>query len=487
MIVSYFFTDEKDMATQEVQSTFLKGRITLPLVRFTIPLALAMIVQALYGAVDMVIVGQLGTTADVSAVGTGSLIIQALTAVISGLSMGITVRLGFCIGAGDRLGAARTLGGMIRFFSVACVLLTILMVVFASQIARWMSTPPEAFRQTVSYLTICSAGTVFIVVYNAISAIFRGIGDSKSPLIFVMISCLLNVVADLFFVGGLKMGAAGAAYATVISQAVSVIFSIFYIRRIGLPFRFSIRHIQYSGGAVREILKIGVPVASQDLLNYFSFMILASIINSLGLFASAAMGIEGKVFSFFILVPVSFMSALSTFVAQNIGARQEKRAVQALLRGMAIAFVMGVISFCLAFFFGGFLAGIFDRNPESVYAASRLLKGAAFEHLLYPFVFCLLGYFNGRALTAFVMIQGAVCAFLIRIPLAWYLSRTGNEDLFWIGMALSLSALVSLILCVTYFFRKNGLRKFTILYRYRQFTRLFDRRETHETAESKAS
>lgn len=475
------------MAAQELQNTFLQGKITLPLVRFTIPLALAMIVQALYGAVDMVIVGQLGSTADVAAVGTGSLIIQAMVAVISGLSMGITVRLGYCIGAGDKIGAAQTLGGMIRLFSILCVLMTIVMITFASRIASWMSTPPEAFKQTVAYMTICSAGTIFIVVYNAIAGIFRGLGDSKSPLIFVMISCLLNIGADLFFVGVLKMGAAGAAYATVISQAVSVIFSIFYIRRIGLPFRFSLRHVRCPGNAVRGILKIGLPVASQDLLNYFSFMILVSIINSLGLLASAAMGIEGKVFSFFILVPVSFMSALSTFVAQNIGARQEKRAIRALHRGMAIAFFMGIISFCLAFFCGEFLAGLFEKNPESVHAASRLLKGAAFEHLLYPFVFCLLGYFNGKALTTFVMIQGAVCAFLVRVPLAWYLSKTGNEDLFWVGMSLSLSALVSLILCVSYFFRKNGIRKFTILYRYRQFTRLFDRKDPHEAAESQAS
>ena len=302
------------MMVEKTSHSFLQGDITLPLIRFTIPLALALIVQALYGAVDMVIVGQLGSTADVAAVGTGSLIIQAMVAVISGLSMGITVRLGYCIGAGDRLGAGQTLGGMVRLFSVICVLMTILMIGFAPRIAGWMSTPPEAFDQTVAYMTICSAGTVLIVVYNAIAAIFRGLGDSKSPLIFVMISCLLNIGADLFFVGILKMGAAGAAYATVISQAVSVVFSIFYIRRVGLPFRFSLRHIRYSGNAVGKILKIGLPVASQDLLNYFSFMILASIVNSLGLLASAAMGIEGKVFSFFILVPVSFMSALSTFV-----------------------------------------------------------------------------------------------------------------------------------------------------------------------------
>ncbi len=460
---------------------FLHGGITLPLIKFTIPLALAMIVQALYGAVDMMIVGHLGTTADVAAVGTGSLIMQSLTAVLSGLSMGITVRLGHCIGAGNKLGAAQTLGGMIRLFSGLCLAVTFLMLISAPQLACWMSTPPEAFNQTVSYVTICSAGTIFIVAYNTVAAVFRGMGDSKSPLIFVVISCLLNVAGDLLMVGKFQMGAAGAAYATVVSQAISVIFSICYIRRIGLPFRFSLRHIRYCGKSVRSILKIGIPVASQDLLNNFSFMVLASIINSLGLLASAAIGIEGKVFSFFILVPVSFMSALSTFVAQNVGAKQERRALRALNRGILIAFVMGIISFCLAFFAGEFLAGLFEKNQEAVYAASRLLKGAAFEHLLYPVIFCLLGYFNGKALTTFVMIQGAICAFLVRVPLAWVISQSGNNDLLYVGLSLSASALVSLILCVSYFFQQNGLRKSTILYRYRRFAERFKTRSNHGT------
>ena len=329
------------------------------------------------------------------------------------------------------------------------------MIIFAETLAGLMSVPAEAFDKTVSYITICSAGTFFIASYNGIAGIFRGLGDSKSPLIFVIIACGLNIIGDLFCVGVLKLGTAGAAYATVFAQAVSVLFSIFYIWRRGLPFPFAWGMIFRSGAGVNHILRIGIPVAAQDLLNYFSFMILASIINSLGLIASAAIAVEGKVFSFFILVPASFMAALSAFVAQNVGAGQEKRALKALFRGMTIAFSLGLISWYLAFFHGEFLAGLFGGEPESVTATGRLLKGAAFEHLIYSLVFCLLGYFNGKAMTAFVMIQGAVCAFLVRVPLAWYLSYTGNTDLLLVGLALSLSSFTGLLLCGIYFIKKD--------------------------------
>ena len=251
----------------------------------------------------MVIVGQLGTTADVAAVGTGSLIMQALTAVVAGLSTGTTVRLGHCIGSGDKRAAGETLGGMIALFVLLSLVLTVVMIIFAETLAGLMSVPAEAFDKTVSYITICSAGTFFIASYNGIAGIFRGLGDSKSPLIFVIIACGLNIIGDLFCVGVLKLGTAGAAYATVFAQAVSVLFSIFYIWRRGLPFPFAWGMIFRSGAGVNHILRIGIPVAAQDLLNYFSFMILASIINSLGLIASAAIAVEGKVFSFFILVP----------------------------------------------------------------------------------------------------------------------------------------------------------------------------------------
>ena len=433
-------------------NAFLEGPITLPLLKFTLPLALALILQALYGAVDMAVVGHLGTTADVAAVGIGSLIMQALTAVIAGLSMGVTVRLGHAVGAGDLDRAGRTVGASLLLTLLGTLLLTLPMIFLAPALVGLMSAPPPSFGIASDYVRICSSGLLFILAYNVIAGVFRGVGDSRSPPLFVAVSCGVNALADLYFVGGLGMGARGAACATVLSQGVGVAFSLLYIRRrkLGLPVMRG-----WGDGCFRElllILKVGLPVASQDLLNYLSFMILVSIVNAMGLLAAAAIAVEGKLFAFFSLIPISFMSALSAFVAQNMGAGKPERAVRALQRGVAVALAVGCLTLSLALFCGEFLASLFTENPEAVRATARFLKGGCLEHLCLAVVFCMLGYFNGISRTLFVVIQGAVCAFLVRIPLAAWLSRSAGQDLIVMGWTLSFSAFVGLLQCVAYFF-----------------------------------
>lgn len=392
------------------------------------------------------------------------------------------MRLGHCIGARALHRAAQALGGTVWLFGLGALVMTVPLLLAAPWIMRLMQVPAEAMGPAVDYVRICLGGLIFVSAYNAVSAVFRGLGDSRSPLLFVAVACAVNVVADLIFVGPLGMGAAGAATATVLAQAVSVVFSIVYIRRKGLPFRFGRKHVRVPGDAVRRILAIGGPVASQDLLNYLSFMIMTAIMNSLGLLASAAAAIEGKVFAFFILVPTSFMSALSAFVAQNVGAGQEARAVSALKRAMAVSFGIGLVSFCAAFFFGEELALLFNNDPTATHATARLLKGASGEHLIFSVVFCFLGFFNGKAMTVFVVIQGAVCAFLVRLPLAYVISRQGSQDLLPVGLALSASASAGLVLCVGYFLWKEG-HAMPVLRRLKGILRrLRDARETPDTA-----
>ena len=446
------------MADNLKKQSFLEGPITIPLLKFTLPMTLAMVVQALYGAVDMMIVGHLGTTQDVSAVGIGTLIMQAITALVSGLSMGVTVRIGHSIGKRVPHRAALTVGGALLIILLLTGVLTFPMMACADAFVRWMATPPESFDIAVSYVRICSGGLFFVIAYNVISGIFRGLGDSKSPLLFVSIACGLNVLGDLYFVWILKMGAPGTAYATVIAQAISVAFSLIYIKRRGFPFRFRWKHCVYAAPQLKQILTVGIPVASQSLLNYVSFMILAAIVNGMGLLPSAAIAIEGKVFAFFILLPLSFMSAISAFVAQNIGAGQEDRARQALWRGFAMATFFGSISCALAFFFGETMAAIFEKNQEAIQATARLLKGGSLEYIFLSMTFCLIAYFNGRSQTVFPMIQGIACTFLVRLPLAYWLSEQDNTDLFWIGSALSFSAFIGFMICLVYFLLQKDRR-----------------------------
>lgn len=431
-------------------NTFLEGKIFSPLINFAIPLMLSLILQALYGAVDLMVVGHFGNTASVSAVATGSQVMQSITGIIIGLTTGVTVLIGQAIGACDNNRASEIVAGMTKLLLCVSLIISVGMIVFAEQAAHIMNVPAKAFAQTVVYIRICAAGTIFISSYNAISGIFRGIGNSKLPLLFIFIACIANIIGDIFLVGILKLDAAGAAIATVLAQAISVAFSVWYIQKNGLPFKITRDNFK-SSEPVIAILKVGTPIALQDFLTSISFLIITSIINSLGLIASASIGISEKMFIFFAIVPMSFMSALSAFVAQNIGARQEKRATKSLFIAMSISFVFGTAMFLLTFFAGDMMAMIFEKDTLVIASTAEYLRGCSFEHLIISISFCFLGYFNGLGKTTFVMSQGLISSFLIRIPLSYYLSRLPNTGMFTIGLAVPASAFVSLALNLIYF------------------------------------
>ena len=430
---------------------FTEGRIFAPLVRFALPVLLALFLQTMYGAVDLLVVGQFGSSADVSAVSTGSQLMHTVTVVITGLSMGLTVFVGREIGAGHRQEAGKIIGSGIWLFGVIAVALTAAMVLSASAGARVMQAPAEAFSRTVAYITICSLGAVFIVAYNLVGSIFRGIGDSKMPLITVAIACVLNIAGDLLLVAAFHMGTVGAAIATVFAQAVSVLLSLLIIRRRELPFAFSVKDIKPVRKNIRVILTIGIPIALQDLLVSISFLVIIAIVNGLGLIASAGVGVAEKLCGFLMLVPSAYMQAMSAFVAQNIGARKPERARRALFCGIASSLAVGVVMAYFTFFHGELLAGLFARDQEVILAAADYLKAYAIDCLLTSFLFCFIGYFNGCGSTTFVMLQGIIGAFCVRVPVSWLMSRQANVSLFRIGLATPSSTLVQIILCGAYF------------------------------------
>lgn len=432
------------------QNDFLEGPILPPLIQFALPLMLSQLLQALYGGADLAVVGQYATTASVSAVATGSQVMQSITVLITGLTMGVTVLLGKAMGAGDLKEAGRVVSAQIKLFFAVAIILTAGMILFAPQAAKLMNVPEPAMAETVCYIRICSSGIVFITAYNGISGIFRGIGNSRSPFLFVLIACLVNVLLDLVFVGGFQMAASGAALATIIAQASSVGFSILYMKKKPLP--FSVKEPwEDKHHTVKKILKIGFPIALQDFLTNLSFLIITSIVNTLGLVASAGVGISEKLFVFLAIVPMAFMSALSTFVAQNMGAEKKKRADRSLVLAQRISFCFGFGIFLLTFFGGRFLALAFANDPEVLTATAEYLKGSSVEYLISAITFCFLGYFNGREHTGFVMAQGLLSAFLVRIPLSYFLSQLPDTGMFLISLAVPASALVSLIMCVWYF------------------------------------
>lgn len=430
---------------------FTEGKIFAPLIRFVGPVLLALLLQTMYGAVDLLVVGQFGTSADVSAVSTGSMVMHTVTVVITGLAMGLTVLVGRKIGEGLREDAGNIIGSGIWLFGVLAVVLSVLMVFAAPSMAKLMQAPAEALDKTISYITICSAGAIFIVAYNLVGSIFRGIGDSVMPLVTVAIACVLNIIGDLVFVALFHMGTTGAAIATVFAQAVSVALSLLLIRRREMPFSLKTGAIRPSGRLIRQILILGIPIALQDLLVSISFLAITAIVNSLGLIASAGVGVAEKLCGFVMLVPSAYMQAMSAFVAQNMGAGKPQRAQKALLCGIASSLVVGAVMGYLSFFHGDLLAGLFAKDAAVISAAAQYLKAYAIDCLLTSFLFCFIGYFNGTGNTIFVMLQGIIGAFGVRLPVSWIVSRQAGANLFHIGLATPASSLVQIILCGVFF------------------------------------
>lgn len=435
---------------EEVQD-FTEGKILPQLVKFALPVLLALFLQAMYGAVDLLIVGQFGTAMDVSAVSTGSQIMQTITMVITGLAMGITILVGQKIGEKRPEQAGEVIGSGICMSAAAAVFVTVIMVFGAGVSATVMHAPKEAFVQTVDYVRICSVGAVFIIAYNLLGSIFRGMGDSKMPLITVAIACVFNIAGDLILVAVFHMGAAGAAAATVLAQAVSVVLSLLIIRKRSLPFTLTKKTLRFNRKIILKIFSLGAPIAFQDLLVSISFLVILAIVNSMGVIASAGVGVAEKLCAFIMLVPSSYMQSMSAFVAQNIGARKPERADSALLCGIVTSVAAGVVLFYCSFFHGDMMAAVFSRDSEVIVAAADYLKAYAIDCILTSFMFCFVGYFNGCGRTLFVMIQGICGAFCIRIPVAYMMSRVAGVSLFQIGLATPASTVVQIVLCVGYF------------------------------------
>ncbi|SEM12398.1 putative efflux protein, MATE family [Butyrivibrio sp. ob235] len=443
----------------EKQIDFTEGKILRPLLEFAIPVLFALFLQSLYGAVDLLIVGKFGESADVSGVSTGSQIMQTITNLMTALSLGITVFLGQKIGEKKGEEGGNVVANGIMLFLSLGVILTILIPLCSSGLAKAMNAPQEAFDLTSAYIRICGMGIIIIIAYNLIGSIFRGLGDSITPLVSVLIACICNIVGDLVLVAGFKMGTRGAAYATVAAQLVSVIISLILIRKKTLPFTLSRQSFSVDRSIIGKILFIGTPVALQDLLVGISFLVILAIVNALGLVASAGVGVSQKVCGFIMLIPAAFAQSMSAFVSQNRGAKKYDRAFKGLKYAIGVSFIFAVVMFYMGFFHGDILAGLFANDKEVIMAAWDYLKAYAIDCLFTCFLFCFIGFFNGMEYTKFVMLQGIAGAFLIRIPVSYFMSKQEPVSLFKIGLATPCSTIVQIIMCficMFYLQRKLG-------------------------------
>ncbi len=428
-----------------------EGKISKTLIQFSFPFLIANLLQSIYGSADILVVGKFAESDSVSAVSIGFQVMRLIIFMVLGLSMGGSVLAGQYYGAKKEKEAAKTIGNLLVVFAACTVFLTVTMLLLTRPIVQWMQTPAEAVQKAEEYLFICFSGIVFYVSYNVIVNVLRGLGDSKAPLYFVGIACATNILFDFILVGGLHMESAGAAVASVASQAVSSLFAFLYIRKRGffsLPIEKS--DIRPDLPKIKKILSIGLPVAFQNGLVTISFLIVTALTNTMGVVVSAAVGVVEKTLEFSMIIPISFSMALGAITAQNIGANKPERARAGLKVGIGISFVVSIL-FCLTTqIVPQSLTALLSKDAAVIETAASYLRSYSLDGLPLSFVMCLNAYFNGQGRTVFTMAQSLLTTFLVRLPIS-YLVYKSQGTLYQLGFAAPITTLVALVMCALYF------------------------------------
>ena len=427
------------------------GSVMKNLLFFSLPYLLSFFLQTLYGMADLLIIGQYGGVADTTAVSVGSQVMHMLTVMIVGLAMGATVNIGQAIGGRDNRRAALFTGNTVTLFMGLSSVLTLLLLILRSAIVFAVSTPADAAAGTGDYLTICFIGIPFITAYNIISAVFRGMGDSKSPMYFIAVACAANIALDYLFIGALGMGPAGAALGTVLSQAISVIISLIVIKRRSTGLALTKADIRPNKQIIGKILKIGIPVAMQDGFIQIAFMVITVIANRRGLNDAAAVGIVEKIIGFLFLVPSSMLSAVSALGAQNIGAQKPERARKTLLYAIFIAAGFGGTVAVIMQFLSSGAVSLFTDSAVVTRLGGEYLRGYAWDCLFAGIHFAFSGYFCACGKSGISFMHNMIAILLVRIPGAYFMSSMFPGTLYPMGLATAAGSLLSAIICAAAF------------------------------------
>ncbi len=433
------------------KSDLTEGSVGRNLLMFALPYLLSCFMQTFYGMADLFVVGLYNGSETTTAVSIGSQVMHMLTVIIVGFAMGTTVRIGQKVGAKDPKEAAGTVGTSVVFFAAFAVVVTVILLLLTSPIIKVMLTPKEAVEETRTYLTICFAGIPFITAYNVISGIFRGTGDSRRPMYFVGVACVVNIVLDFILIGQCGLGAAGAALGTICGQAVSVFVSLLVMRKQDFGFTVGRQELKADRKTASQILKVGAPIAFQDGLIQIAFIVITVIANSRGLVVSAAVGIVEKLIGFLFLVPSAFLSSISTITAQNMGAGKADRARRSLYYGLAITMGWGIVCVLYSRFLPHTLVGLFTRDAAVLSAGCDYLRSYSFDCLFAAIHFCFSGYFCGSQRSIISFIHNIASILIIRIPGAYLAGIYFPESLYPMGWAAPLGSVFSAVICVAFY------------------------------------
>ena len=442
-----------------MERNLTKGSVLKNIVLFSLPYLLSYFLQTLYGMADLFIVGQFEGVESITAVSVGSQVMHMLTVMIVGLAMGSTVMIGKFIGADKKEETSAAVGNTVVLFMGVATVLTIGLLMLVYPVVRVMSTPQEAVSDTVRYLTICFMGIPFITAYNIISSIFRGMGDSKSPMYFIGIACGVNIFLDYLFIGGMRLGASGAALGTVFSQTVSVLTALLVIRRKKTGISIKKYHLKPCSAVMGQILKIGIPVALQDGFIQIAFIVITIIANKRGLNDAAAVGIVEKLIGIVFLVPSTMLSAVSAISAQNIGAGKHERAVRTLKYAVMIAAGFGFTVAIITQFVSVPVVKIFTEDVEVAVMGGQYLRSYIWDCMLAGVHFCFSGYFCACGKSGISFIHNSLSIILARIPGAYLASLYFPNNLYPMGLAAPAGSILSDVICVIAFVYLNKKRK----------------------------
>lgn len=427
------------------------GSVLKNMLYFSLPYLLSYFLQTLYGMADLFIVGQFDGVASTTAVSVGSQVMHMLTVMIVGLAMGTTVVIGQAVGGRDREKAAKTIGNTVILFMIVSVAMMAIFLMLVRPIVSVMSTPQEAVEGTIAYLTICFIGIPCITAYNIISSIFRGLGDSKSPMYFIAIACVANIGFDYIFMGALHLGPAGAALGTTLAQALSVVIALCVIKRRGIGVKVSKKDFRPEKSVMGQIARIGIPIALQDGLIQIAFIVITVIANRRGLNDAAAVGIVEKIISFLFLVPSSMLSTVSALGAQNIGAGKPERAIKTLRYSIGITVGFGVIIAIIIQFAASPVVGLFTADAAVILLGTQYIRGYIWDCIFAGIHFSFSGYFCACGRSELSFIHNITAIVLVRVPGVYLTSKLFPDTLFPMGLATAAGSLTSVIICLIAF------------------------------------
>ena len=439
------------MGKRSIEKNLTEGSVVKLLIQFALPFMLSNLIQSLYSVADMLIVGYYSGTAAISGVNIGGQVTFILTNIIIGLTVGGTVVIGQYLGSGDRKSLKESIGTLLTFLLMVGAALTVTMLLVSDEVLRLLQTPAESYQEARDYLDITMLGTVFIFGYNAFAAILRAFGDSRKPLVFVSIACGTNVVLDLVLVGGLGMSARGAAIATVISQAISMILCIITLVRSDFVFDFKLASFKIIKRHLSTIIQVGIPISIQNVIVSFSFLVLTAIANSMGVNASAAVGIVGKYNGFAIMPAIAVGSSVAAMVAQNMGAGEIERAKKTFRTGFVLAFSITFALFIVTQLFPEQILSVFDDNPDTIAAGVQYLRAFSFDYLIVPLTFSLNGLVTGSGHTVISSICGILSSIGFRVPIGIILALVLQQGLWGLGLAAPIASIASGLILLIYY------------------------------------